>query len=101
MTFSGTPSVQPARIKRVPRTEAERQQVLLTRDIGWEYLYFAGQLLHERDSAEAKYRDREIHYSATSDETVTADDIVRYVEYIDQRFDDAMSLARKYALSSI
>ena len=95
LTLSGTPPVQPARTIRVPRTEAERQQVLLTRDLGWEYLYFAGQLLHERDSAEAKYRDREIHYSTPSGETVTADDIVRYVEYIDQRFDDAKSLAKE------
>jgi serine/threonine protein kinase len=95
VTPTDTPSVQPARITRVPRTEAERQQVLLDRDIGWEYLYFAGQLLYERDSAEAKYSDREVHYSPPSAEAVTADDIVRYVEYIDQQFDDAMSLARE------
>ena len=80
VTLTGTPSVQPARIIRVPRTEAERQQVLLARDIGWEYLYFAGQLLYERDSAEAKYSDRETHYSASGAEAVTADDIVRYVD---------------------
>ena len=70
----------------------------LARDIGWEYLYFAGQLLYERDSAEAKYRDREIHYSLPSAGTATADDIVRYVEYIDQRFDDAMSLAKQVSV---
>ena len=98
LTLAGTPPVQPARITRVPRTEAERQQVLLARDIGWEYLYFAGQLLYERDSAEAKYRDREIHYSPPGAEAVTADDIVRYVEYIDQRFDDAMSLAKQVSV---
>ena len=95
MTVTDTSSVQPATITRMPRTEAERQQVLLARDIGWEYLYFAGRLLYERDSAEAKYSDREIHYSAPGVEAVTADDIVRCVEYVDQRFDDAMSLARE------
>ena len=44
--LTGTPPVQPASFARVPRTEAERRQVLLARDIGWEYAHFAGQLLY-------------------------------------------------------
>ena len=93
--LGGMPSVRLARITRVPRTEVERQQVLLARDIGWEFLYFAGQLLYERDSAEAKYRDRETHYSSPSAEAVTAEDAVRCVEFIDRQFHDARSLARR------
>ena len=50
-------------IDRVPRTEIERQQVLQDRPLGWEYLYFAGQLRHERDRIEAKYRDHEMGYA--------------------------------------
>ena len=91
--LAGTPPVQPARITRVPRTEAERQQVLLARDIGWEFLYFAGQLLYERDSAEAKYRNREIHDTPVSIEAATAEDVIGYVNLITQRFYDARSLA--------
>lgn len=93
--LTGTPPVQPARITitRVPRTEAERQQVLLARDIGWEFFYFAGQLLYERHSVEAKYRDREIYYAPPSREAATNEDIANYLEYINQRFEDAGSLA--------
>ena len=57
------PPAQSAAITRVPRTEAERQQVLLARPDYWEFLYFAGQLLHERNSVEAKYRDHELRYA--------------------------------------
>jgi hypothetical protein len=88
----GTPPVQPAGITRVPRTEAERKQVLMARDIGWEFLYFAGQLLYERDSAEAKCQAREIRYSPGT-EVAAAEDILSYIEYIIQRIDDAMTLA--------
>jgi serine/threonine protein kinase len=91
--FTSTPQIRAARIARVPRTEAERQQVLLARDIGWEFLYFAGQLLYERDSAEAKYRDLETHYSSPSAEAATAEDLISYAQLITQRFDDARSLA--------
>ncbi len=91
----GTPPVQPARITWVPRTEAERQQVLLARDIGWEFLFFAGQLLYERDRAEAKYRDREINDTSVSIEAATAEDMVGYVNLITQRFYDARSLASR------
>jgi serine/threonine protein kinase len=91
--LAGTPPIQLARITWVPRTEAERQQVLLARDIGWEFLYFAGQLLYERDSAEGKYRDRKITDTSVSIEAATAEDVVGYVNLITQRFYDARSLA--------
>jgi serine/threonine protein kinase len=91
--FTSSPQIRPTSITRVPRTEAERQQVLLARDIGWEFLYFAGQLLYERDSAEVKYRDIEAHYSSPTAEAATAEDVDSYVELITQRFDDAGNLA--------
>ena len=88
--LTGTPPVQPARITRVPRTEAERQQVLLARPLGWEFLYFAGQLLYERNSVEAKYRDHEIRYASRSGEVVTGEEIVSYVSSIlTSGFEDA------------
>jgi serine/threonine protein kinase len=91
--FAGTQPVQPAKITWVPRTEAERQQLLQARDIGWEFLYFAGQLLYERDSAEAKYRDRKINDTSVSEEAASAEDVIGYVNLITQRFYDARSLA--------
>jgi hypothetical protein len=93
--LTGIPLVQPAGITRVPRTEAERQQVLLARPLGWEFLYFAGQLLYELNSVEAKYRDHEVHYASLSGEVVTGEDAASYVEYINQRHEDAVSLAIK------
>jgi Protein kinase domain len=91
--LTGNPPAQSARVTRAPRTEAERQQVLLARDIGWEFLYFAGQLLYERDSAEARYWDHGIRHSALSSEGTVGENLIRYVEYINQRFDDARRLA--------
>ena len=88
--LAGTPPVQPARITRVPRTEAERQQVLLARDDYWEFFYFAGQLLYERDSAEVEYRNREIRYSSLNAGVATARDILKY---FNERLEEAMSLA--------
>lgn len=73
--LKGTPPAQPAAITRVPRAEAERQQVLLVRPPAWEYLYFAGQLLHERNNIEAKYRDHKIHYARSTGEVVGPADI--------------------------
>jgi Protein kinase domain len=96
--LEGTPPVQPARITRVPRTETEREQVLLARDDYWEFFYFAGQLLYERDSAEEKYRDRGIHYSPPETKAVTAEDIVSCTELINQRFEDATSLASEVSV---
>jgi hypothetical protein len=88
----GTPPVQPAAITRVPRTEGERQQVLLVRPPAWEFLYFAGQLLHERNSVEIKYRDHEIHYAPAVGEIVKRADIA---SYISRKANDASRLAGK------
>jgi len=66
-------------ISRVPRTEIERQQVLAERPPGWEYLYFAGQLLHERDVVEAKYHDHEIRYTPPTGEFVDAERVMDYL----------------------
>jgi hypothetical protein len=93
--LTGTPLVQPVRITRVPRTEAERQQVLLVRPLGWEFLYFAGQLLYERYSVEAKYRDHEIRYASVSGEVVTGEDMVSCIKYISQRHEAGINLATK------
>jgi serine/threonine protein kinase len=43
-------------INRVPRSEAEQQQLLLERPYAWEYLYFASRLLQERNAVEDRYR---------------------------------------------
>ena len=87
--LTGAPPAQPAAITRVPRTEAERQQVLLVRPPAWEFLYFAGQLLHERDSVEAKYLDHEMRYSSATGEVVKRADIVGYIS---RKADDSMRL---------
>lgn len=76
-------------ISRTPRTEAERQQVLAQRPPLWEFFYFAGQLLHQRDSVEPKYRDHEIHYASSGGESITDSDVF---DYIIQRADDAQRL---------
>jgi hypothetical protein len=66
-------------IDHVPRTEIERQQVLHDRPLGWEYLYFAGQLRHERDRIEAKYRDHELRYPWRTGIEVSHGDIRGYL----------------------
>ena len=66
-------------IDHAPRTEIERQQVLQVRPLGWEYLYFAGQLRHERDSIEAKYRDHEMRYARPTGMEVSHGDIGGYL----------------------
>jgi len=90
--LTGLPLAPVVAIERVPRTEAERQQVLLMRPPAWEFLYFAGQLLHERNSIEVKYRDHEIGYSMTTGEVVQEANISNYMR---QRADDAMELMAK------
>jgi TIR domain len=90
--LTGTPPAEPAPITRVPRTEAERQQVLLVRPPVWEFQYFAGQLLKERNSVEAKYRDHEIGYAGPSGEIVERADIASYIK---RRANDASVLAGK------
>ena len=114
-TVSGTltrfPSSLPAQsaaTSRVPRTEAQRQHVLLTRPDYWEFLYFAGQLLHERNNVEAKYRDHELRYAPPSRDVVIGEkdasnigqlnDAKDIVSYIAQRFKEVPNLTRKMAV---
>lgn len=77
---------------RVPRTEEERQQVLAERPPAWEYLYFAGQLLYEREKVEEKYRDHEIRYAPSTGEIVEEDEVF---DYIGIKATDAQNLAQK------
>jgi serine/threonine protein kinase len=94
-----------APITRVPRSEAERRQVLLTRPYYWEYLYFAAQLLYERNSIEAKYRDQEFRYAQATREFVVngeklsavgqLNSFKETVNYISMRFDDLPNLTRE------
>jgi hypothetical protein len=66
-------------ITRAPRTEVERQQVLLDRPTGWEILCLAGQMLHERNNIESKYRDHEIRYSPLRGESLTRETLASYI----------------------
>ena len=101
---SALPS-QPAAITQVPRTDAERRQVLLTRPDYWEFLHFAGQLLHERNSVEAKYRDYELRYAPMSGEVAVVGTSAGYIgqlndtntilEYITRQMNDSMNLVEK------
>lgn len=66
-----------APVSRVPRTEVERQRLLVERPPAWEYLLFAGELLHGITSLEPKYRDHQLRYAARSGEVVG--DLTGYV----------------------
>jgi len=76
-------------IDRVPRTEIERQQVLLERPHGWEALYLAGQLLHEKNAAEPKYRDHVMRYAPLTGEHLDDDDVLTFSS---RRLDDIQRL---------
>jgi hypothetical protein len=76
-------------VTRVPRTEAESQQLLMTRPTGWEFLHFAARLLRERAAVEGKYRDFVMGYAPPADEVICIEDapdfISRAVRYAMQR----------------
>lgn len=91
--LAGSTSAPTALISRVPRTEVERQQTLLARPRGWEFLYFAGQLLHERNAIESKYRDHEIHYAPITREVVERSLVA---SFISERLNDAQSVMGKF-----
>ena len=106
--LAGLPDIsaaQSAAITRVPRTEAERRQVLLMRPHYWEYLYFAGQLLYERDRVETKYQDHDLRYAQAVREVVVhgkdrsrigqLNSFNETANYISGRFDDIPDLTRK------
>ena len=61
-------------VTRVPRTEAESQQLLMTRPTGWEFLHFAARLLRERAAVEGKYRDFVMGYAPPTDEVICIED---------------------------
>jgi hypothetical protein len=90
--LEGTEPAETAAITQVPRTEAERQNVLLARPSGWEFLYFAGQLLHERKKIEPKYLDFEVGYAPTSAETVSRAEMPAY---LGRQADNAKRLAHR------
>jgi serine/threonine protein kinase len=103
---SAPPSQSPA-ITRVPRTEAERRQLPLARPVHWEYLYFAGQLLHERSSAEMKRRNHELGYARANRDVIisgeidssavqlnNADDIF---DFLAQQLKGTVNLAQRFA----
>jgi hypothetical protein len=77
--LAGIPPAENAAITQVPRSEAQRQQVLLLRPQAWEHLYFAAKLLHERNKIEPKYRDHEIHYSRSTGEVVKPAGVASYI----------------------
>lgn len=78
--LAGGPAAATGAITRVPRTEAEQQLLLLEKPGGWEYLYFASELLHERDALESKYRDHEMRYAAPSGIAIRLEDLAEYLQ---------------------
>jgi len=66
-------------VSRVPRSEAERQRILLEKPPGWEYLYFASLLQLGKDSLERKYRDHELGFGERSERTVPEEEVVPYL----------------------
>ena len=70
--LSGTLVIKPREITGVPRDEVGRQLLLFERPSGWEYLYLAAQLLHERDLVEPIYRDHKLRYASSTGTVVRA-----------------------------
>jgi serine/threonine protein kinase len=77
-------------IKRVPRTEAEQQQLLRERPYPWEYFYFAARLLHERNSIESKYRDHLRGHAAPGGAVIA--NYQDFAVYVDKAMRDAQQL---------
>ena len=63
------------------------------RAIRRKFAHFAGQLLYERDSADAKYRDREVQPLPQGKEVAALEDLASCIKYVDERFTDLKSLA--------
>ncbi|MDQ2838952.1 MAG: TIR domain-containing protein [Actinomycetota bacterium] len=66
-------------ISHVPRTTVEEQRLLRERPPGWEYLYFAGRLLHERNLLEHRYLDHETGYAALSGDIASRESMPAYI----------------------
>jgi hypothetical protein len=77
--LSGSSPVSTTAVTRVPRTEVEQQQVLLARPPGWEYLYFAGELLRGQLGLEDKYRDHSLRYASRSGQAVRREELADYI----------------------
>lgn len=63
----------------VPRDEAGRQLLLLDRPSGWEYLYLAAQLLHERELVEPMYRDHKLRYAVGTGQVVAREQVASFM----------------------
>jgi len=68
-----------SKIERVPRTEAEQEQLLAEQPVGWEFLYWAARLLHERNAIEGKYRDYLMGYAPSTGKVVSYHDMPEYL----------------------
>lgn len=75
--ITSEPLSSPPRVARVPRTEVERQRLLVERPPMWEYLLFAAELLHRITSLEPKYRDHQLRFATRTGEMVG--DLAAYV----------------------
>jgi hypothetical protein len=82
----------PSFITRTPRSEAERQLVLAEQPPGWEYLYLAGHLLHERELIEPKFRDFEVGYAAPAGRSIL--DPLEFVEFLQLHMNEALRITR-------
>lgn len=77
--LAGAAGVTEPDTSRVPRNEIERQEMLAQRPPGWEYLLFAGQLLHERDSLGHRFRDYEMGYWPSTGERFSDDTVIDFI----------------------
>jgi hypothetical protein len=78
--LSGDPPAKGVAIERVPRSEIERQQILVERPPGWEHLYFAGCLLLERNLIEDRYRDHEMRYATRHGEPLDRGATLQFIK---------------------
>jgi hypothetical protein len=77
--LSGGASAADTAIERTPRTPQEMQWVVDARPPGWEYLYFAGALLHERELLASKFRDHQMRYASGERSYVSDEEIPAYI----------------------
>ena len=78
--FSGHPVSGPSAVTHAPRSEPERQLLLIDKPDGWEYLYFASELLRLRESVEEKYRDYMVRAGAKTGPRVRDEDIPHFLQ---------------------
>ncbi len=78
-------------INRVPRTEVEQQTLLLEKPSGWEYLYFASELLRERDALDEEFRDYEMHYATATGRHIRREE---FGDYLDVTMAEALRLSQ-------